>query len=112
MTDARSTLDEIRATERDMARRLQEARDAAAADIEAARTEAKRLASEARIRGREAAAIRYEEVVRTAGHEADQVRANATQQAATLREQALPHLPQLVDAIIELVLAPPAERGK
>jgi F0F1-type ATP synthase membrane subunit b/b' len=112
MTDAGTTLDEIRATERDMARRLQGAKDKAAADLEAGRTEAKRLAAGARSRGKEAADVRYDEVVRTARHQAAGLEADAAEQAAALREHALPHLRELVDAIVELVLAPPTERGK
>jgi len=104
-------LEQIRATERETAQRLQAAQAQAQATVDAARREAQELVASARRRGQAASRTRYEEVIQIAQREADRLEAQAESRAASIRASAQPQLPALVDAMVELILAPPTERG-
>lgn len=100
------TLQDIRNAELDAARRLEAARTAAEAAVTDARRRAQRLVEQAREEGRAEADRRYRQTVDAARGQAGSI--DAEDRIAKLTARVEPKIPALVDAIVELVLSPPA----
>lgn len=104
-------LDRIRAAELEAARRLETARDAADARIAEARRLADELVRSMRKEGRSMADARFEQAIADATQQAKNVEAEPETQIAALRREVEPRLDELSAAMLDLILAPPAEPG-
>lgn len=112
MTEASHALEEIRRTELEAARRVEEARERAA-EIEAtARSRARRLVEEGREHGRAAARDRLRAIVEEAEEQAEEIRARSAADGEELRDSAMGSVDSLVVEMVRVVLAPPSEPGK
>lgn len=111
MNEAGETLDAIRQTELEAARRVEAARDRSAEITTEAKARARELIEEGRRQGRETARRRLEEAKEQAELEADEIRARGVAEAESLALHADERMDTLVDALVEVVLAPPREKG-
>lgn len=111
MNEAGQSLEAIRRTELEAAQRVEEARARSDDIVTEARARARELVEEGRRRGREEAKRLLEAAKREAELEADQIRARGLAEAECLTRKAGESFDELVDALVEVVLAPPRERG-
>lgn len=109
--EASHTLEEIRRTEMEAARTVDEARERAAEIVAGARARGREMVEEGRQRGRDTARRRLEGARRKMGAEADAIRSRGESEAADLSRSAEDRLGALVSDLVELVLAPPREQG-
>jgi vacuolar-type H+-ATPase subunit H len=112
MNDAAHALEQIRRTEMEAARRVEEARTRATEIGKSAEQEARRMIDEGRQRGLEAARRRHQEGLAEAEAEAERIRAGGVAKADELIMLTEENVGRLVDEMAEVVLAPPLERGK
>jgi vacuolar-type H+-ATPase subunit H len=108
---ALTTLAEIRALELEMARRLDDTRVEAAAAVADATRQARQTVVDARERGLRRAEAHHRERVAAAVAEAQQIHLTGQTDAADLLVELRPQLLGLVDAMLDVVLAPPTEEG-
>lgn len=112
MNEATHALEEIRRTELETARHVEEAR-ARAKEIEAeAKAEGRRLVDEGRERGRAAARRHLEETLEGTEKVAAKVRARAKSEAEALGHAAARSMDVLIEEMVGVLLAPPSEPGK
>ena len=104
-------LEQIRSAELASARRIEEAKQEADRLIEAARADAKAEIDRAVEAGDREADDRYHAAVAAARAEAQQIEHQATEDIALLQQQVEPEIDRLAAAMLDLVLAPPEERG-
>ncbi len=102
---------QIREHELEVARSIEAARTAAGESVRSARVEARTMVEAARREGREAARARYEERVAAAHEEAGRIRDGAELAIRRLHGEAAPFVEEAVDAMVELLLAPPEEES-
>ena len=112
MSETARALHAIRVAELEAARRIERARVDAAASLEVARKEHARLVEDAEQRGRTEAERRFAAAVAEAEREAEAILAGCDDLVRSLRRAAEPYLATAVDDMVELLLAPPLERGK
>ena len=106
-----TTLTEIRALELEMARRLDDTRVGAAAAVADATRQARQTVADARERGLLRAEAHHRDRVAAAVAEAEQIRLAGRSDAADLLVELRPRLLGLVDAMLDVVLAPPTVEG-
>lgn len=104
-------LDRIRSAELAAARRIDEARSGAQRRIVDARRRVEGAVGQAGETGDHEADRRYTAAVEQARAEADRITAEARDQIAQLRHAVEPRIEDLADAMLDLILAPPEERG-
>ena len=104
-------IQQIREHELEVALSIEVAKTAAEVSVKAARVEARTIVEAARKKGREAAGIRYEERVAAAHEEAAKIRNGAELAIQRLRQDAAPFVEEAIDAMIELLVAPPEEES-
>lgn len=107
MNEASQTLEEIRRTEMDAARTVDEARERSAEIVARARARGREMVEEGRQRGRETAQRRLDDAQSEMGAEADAIRSRGEAAAADLARSAEERLEALVADLVEVVLAPP-----
>lgn len=112
MNDAAAALRAIRDVEREMARAVESVRREQEVGLTAARAEVQEALAAAKRRGRETARRRFATAVAAAEGEADVIVEEGRRRAAALRETAGPSREAAVTAMVELLLAPPSEKGK
>ena len=112
MNGAEAALEAIRTLEREAAQQVAAARREQDDLLAAARRDAARAVAAARHRGKETARQRFEATLAEAQKQARGVVDDGRQRAAALREAAEPHRETAVAAMVELLLAPPIEKGK
>jgi vacuolar-type H+-ATPase subunit H len=112
MSEAAHVLDAIRVAELEAAQRLEEVRAAAEADVAAARDEAARSISDARLRGRDESRRRLEAAVDAAEDEARSILGGCEARDEALRAAAAPFRDAAMAAMLDLLLAPPLEEAK
>lgn len=112
MSEAASALEQIRRTEMAAARKVEEARVRATEIAAEAEREARRIVDDGKQRGMEAARLRYQEGVDDAEAEAAAIRAAGIADADQLVTLGKERVEALVEEMVEVVLAPPLERGK
>lgn len=110
MNDATEVVETIRRTELAAARRVEEARDEADRLLTEARATARRLEEEAEAAGRERARSRLEEERAAAAEEASRITTEGASEATELKATADEVVGDLVDALVEALLAPPSQR--
>lgn len=96
----------IREAEMEAAVRLEAARSDADAAVVEAHRRGQRLVEQARQEGMEEASRRYAAAIAAAEREAASI--SADQRIEEVRSAVTPRIPRLVDAMMELILAPPA----
>ncbi len=106
-----NALEQIRDIEREMARRIRAAEEQAEASVAQAGREADLLLEEGQRKGLEAARQAHAEAVAAAREEARSILAEGQTSADELIRSGRPELAGVVDAMVDLVLAPPAEAG-
>jgi vacuolar-type H+-ATPase subunit H len=113
MTNRRpaDAVQQIREHELEVAQSIEAARTAAEETVSAARVEARTIVEAARRKGREAARARYEEKVAVAQEAAAQTRDGAELAIRRLQQDAAPFVEEAVDAMVQLLLAPPEEES-
>lgn len=104
-------LDRIRAAELEAAQRIETAREQAAARLAAARSEADEMIRTMRDDGRALASAGYERAIGDARGRAAEIETEPDEVIARLRREVEPYLDELAGAMLELILAPPAETG-
>lgn len=104
-SDVQQMLDAIRALELEIAQDLAEARTRAEAETTEAETRARQLVRDGQDRGSARAEQRYRERVAAATEEAARIDRAATDQARRLTGQLRPLLLDMVDDMVEAVLA-------
>ena len=102
---------QIREHELEVALSIEAAKTEAEESVKAARVEARTIVEAARLEGREAARIRYEDRVAAAHEEAAQIRSGAELAIRRLRQDAAPFVEEAIDAMVELLVAPPEEES-
>ena len=107
-----AALHAIRDLELEMARRIEAAESAAAETIRHARAQERALLAAAEQRGVAEADRRFKEAVGRAEADAEAIRADGSTRVAGLRERVESRLGDLVDELVDLVVAPPLEEGK
>lgn len=112
MNEASRALEEIRHTELEAARRVEEARAHSAEIVSDARGRAHELVEAARRRGREAAERHMETARADVEAEANELAQRGETGARALRESASRRMGQLVDSLVEVVLSPPEDGGE
>ncbi len=112
MNETARALHTIRAAELDAARRVELARDAAADSVSDLRQERAQALAEAERRGRAEAERRLAASVAAAEQEAEAILAGCDERIESLRRSAEPHRSDAVAAMVDLLLAPPLEKGK
>lgn len=108
---ALTTLAEIRALELDMARRLDDTRVRVETAVAEATRHAQRTVADARERGLRQAETDHQERVTAAVDDAEQIRLTGRSEAADLLAELRPQLLGLVDEMLDVILATPAEEG-
>lgn len=108
---ALTTLTEIRSLELEMARRIDDVRSEVETAVADATRDARQLVAEARERGVRQADARYEHRVAAAVDEADRIRLDGQAAAADLLVAIRPQLLDLVDAMVDVVLATASDEG-
>ena len=112
MNEATHALEEIRRTELEAARHVEEARDRAR-EIEAdARARSRQVVDEARERGRAAARQRLEATFEESEADATAILARSESEAQALGDAVAGSMGRLIEEMVRVVLAPPSERGK
>lgn len=111
MNEASRALDQIRHTELDAARLLEDAREKSALIIAEASARARALVDEGRERGRAEAHRRYNEEVAKAEAEAERIQTQAISEAEELIGSIETQIAPLVDRMVEEVLAVTDEAG-
>lgn len=106
-----NALEQIRDIEREVARRIRAAEERAERSIARAASEADRLLEEGHREGLEAARQAHTEALDAARDEAGRIVAEGETAAQELVQATHPELGRVVDAMVDLVLAPPAEAG-
>ncbi len=104
MNEASRALEEIRRTELDAARRLEDARERSSQVVAEATARARSLVEEGRERGRARARSRLDEAVAGAEVEAEAIRAQAIEDAEHLIGSAENQVDAVVDRMVEVVL--------
>lgn len=112
MSETERALHSIRVAELDAARRIEQARVDAAESLDATRREHTQVIVDAERRGRAEAERRFTAAVEEAEREAETILAGGDARIHSLRHAAEPHLPTAVTAMVDLLLAPPLEKGK
>ncbi len=112
MSETTDALHAIRVAELDAARRIEQARADAAESVAAARREQAELVAEARLHGRADARRRLDLAVAEADRAAEAILAGCDARVESLRRAAEPHLARAATEMVDLLLAPPLERGK
>ena len=102
---------QIREHELEVALSIETAKSAAEETVKAARIEARTIVEAARREGREAARALYEERVAAAQEAAAQTRDGAELAIRRLQQDAAPFVEEAVDAMVQLLLAPPEEES-
>jgi vacuolar-type H+-ATPase subunit H len=110
-TRALTTLAEIRSVELEMARRLDDTRVRVETAVAEATQHARHTIADARQRGLRQAETDHQERVAAALAEAEQIRLAGQADAADLLVELRPQLLGLVDAMLDVILATPAEEG-
>jgi vacuolar-type H+-ATPase subunit H len=112
MTDAAAALRAIRGLERETAQAIDRVRREQGEALTRASVEGEALIAAARGRGRETARNRFDAAVASAQQQAAAILEDGRRRAAALRASAEPYKETAVAAMVELLLAPPTERGK
>jgi len=112
MTETAQALDAIRRVELETAQRLESARADGITAIVEARRRATVTVAEAKARGLEEARRRYDSTVAGAREEARSIAADGTARAEQLRTRTAPGREAAIDAMVDLLVAPPMEEGK
>lgn len=112
MSETARSLEAIRRTELEAAQRIEQAKARAEEIVTEAKTRARAVVEEGRQRGRNSAQARYEEALARIEDEAATIRQEGAAQAAGLRSVASARIDELIAEMVEVVLAPPLERGK
>jgi vacuolar-type H+-ATPase subunit H len=112
MNQASHVLEQIRHTELEAARNVDRARDQAEEIVDEARARARRLVEEARERGREDAHHHLETVVAEAEKTAAGIRDHGVLEAGELSESTGGSMDPVIEEMVRVVLAPPAEAGR
>lgn len=112
MNQASHVLEQIRRTELEAARHVDQARAEAEEIVNEARAHARRLVEEAREKGREDAHHHLETVVAEAEEEAAGIRDHGVVEAAELSESTGGSMGPVIEEMVRVVLAPPAEPGR
>ena len=107
-----AALHAIRDLELEMARRVEAAEAAGAEAVRAARVQERALLAAAEQRGVAEADRRFEEAVGRARADAESIRTDGSARVAGLRESVDGRLGDLIDELVDLVVAPPLEEGK
>ena len=102
---------QIREHELEVALSIEAAKTAAEETVRAARVKARTIVEAARSEGREAARAKYEEEVAAAQEVAAQTRDGAELAIRRLQQDAAPFVEETVDAMVQLLLAPPEEES-
>ncbi len=109
---ALTTLAEIRALEFETARRLDDTRTRVETMVADATQAARQTVADARERGLRQAEAHHRERVAAAVAEAEQIRLTGRADAADLLVELRPQVLGLVDAMLDVVLATPAEEDR
>lgn len=112
MSETVRALHAIRVAELEAARRVEQARDAAAESLATARREHAQTVADAERRGRAEAERRFDAAVEAAEGEAEAIVAGCDARVRDLRRAAAPYVQSAVDEMVDLLLAPPLEKGK
>ncbi len=112
MTDGSAPLRVIREVEIAAARQIDAARTEEAQLLSSAEQEAREMVNAARHRGRAEAQRRFAAAIDAANQEAVLIADRGVVASEALRATAAPHLSGAIDAMVELLMAPPEERGK
>ncbi|MEA1904138.1 MAG: hypothetical protein U9N56_11515 [Actinomycetota bacterium] len=112
MNEATHALEEIRRTELEAARHIEDARTQAAEIVAQAKAQSRLIADEGRERGMAAARNRLERALEEAAAEAATIRARNESQSKTLGKLAAESMESLIEEMVSVVLAPPSEPGK
>ena len=113
MTNRRpaDAVQQIREHELEVALSIEAAKTAAEKNVKAARVEARTIVEAARREGREAARVLYEERVAAAQVVAAQTRDGAELAIRRLQQDAAPFVEEAIDAMVQMLLAPPEEES-
>lgn len=106
MAQTASPLQVIHQKEVELKRRLEEARQKAEADVEAAREEARQTITLAHHQGQAEAEALYQQGIQRVEQEAEVILDTAHEEAITLRRQAKTRLEDVVTQIVQFVLPP------
>lgn len=112
MNEASRVLEEIRRTELEAAREIEEARTNAGEIVEQARDQARRLVEEARERGRRDARRHLEEAIEEAEERGATIRDDGAAEAEQLSKATAGMMEPVIEEMVQVVLAPPAEPGR
>jgi vacuolar-type H+-ATPase subunit H len=112
MNDAARALESIRRTELEAAQRVEQARTRAEEIVTEAKARALSIVEEGRRKGRESAQARYAEAMAEIEDEGARIRREGIAEAEGLRSAASARIGELIDEMVDVVLAPPLERGK
>lgn len=112
MNDAASALRMIREFEREMAKAVESVKREQVAALAAAHAQVGEAIVTAERRGRETARRHFAAVESAAEDEAKAIVEEGRRRAAALRDTAAPAREVAVTAMVELLLAPPSEKGK
>jgi len=113
MTNRRpaDAVQQIREHELEVALSIEAAKTAAEETVKAARVEARTIVEAARREGREAARALYEERVAAAQEVAARTRDGAELAIRRLQQDAAPFVEEAIDAMVQMLLAPPEEES-
>lgn len=112
MNQANQVLEQIRHTELEAARRVDRAHAEADEIVNEARTRARALVEEAREGGRQDAHHHLDRLVAEAEEEAKGIRERGILEAAELSESTGGSMDRVIEEMVGVVLAPPAEPGR
>jgi vacuolar-type H+-ATPase subunit H len=112
MNQASHVLEQIRHTELEAARNVDRAQAQAEEIVDEARAHARRLVEEARERGREDAQHHLETVIAEAEETAASIREHGVLEAAELSQSTGGSMNPVIEEMVRVVLAPPAEPGR
>jgi vacuolar-type H+-ATPase subunit H len=112
MTETAQALDAIRRVELETAQHLETARSEGITAVVEARRRATATVAQAKARGLEEAQRRYDLAVAAAREEARSIAADGAARAEQLRNRTAPGREAAIDAMVDLLVAPPLEEGK
>lgn len=112
MTETAQALGAIRRVELETAQHLETARAEGIAAVVEARRRATATVAQAKARGLEEARRRYDLAVVAAREEARSIAADGAARAEQLRNETAPGREAAIDAMVDLLVAPPLEEGK
>ena len=112
MTETAQALDAIGRVELETARRLEAARAEGITAVVEARRRATATVAEAKARGLEEARQRYDSAVAGAREKARSITVDGAARAEQLRNRSAPGREAAIDAMVDLLVAPPLEEGK